>query len=83
MAGISKQAALVDSLASSIQSKIIHPAEENISFLHSEVNQLNERILLLEETTAALTAAHHRTKLTAAIAVLGLAILSVIALIIF
>jgi len=83
MEQINKQAEIVDSLASTIQSKIILPVEENASFLHCAVDQINERISFLEETSSALTAAHNRTKLMASISVLGLAILVVIQIIIF
>jgi len=83
MAEINSKSELVDSLASTIQSKIILPAEENASFLHCAVDRINERISCLEETSLALIAIYNRTKLMASISVLGLAMLAVIQIIIF
>ncbi|MDF9408560.1 hypothetical protein L7E55_09340 [Pelotomaculum isophthalicicum JI] len=79
----SVQAELIDSLASTIQNKIILPAEENTSFLHCAIDQVNERISILEETSSALTAALNRTKLAVSISLLGIAVLAVIQVIIF
>lgn len=78
MKEINKQFELVDSLASTIQNKIILPAEENISLLHNEISQVEKRISLLEETAAALAAAYKQIKLAASISILGLAILAII-----
>ncbi|MCG9969189.1 hypothetical protein L9W92_14265 [Pelotomaculum terephthalicicum JT] len=78
-----KQAALIDSLADTIKTRIILPAEENTSFLHGEIERVNERISFLEETLSALTSALSRTKLAVSISLLGVAVLAVIQVIIF
>lgn len=83
MAENSIQAELIDSLASTIQNRIINPAEENTSFLHCAIDQANERISILEETSSALTAALNRTKLVVSISLLGIAVLAVIQAIVF
>jgi len=76
------QAELIDSLASTIQNKIILPAEENTTFLHGAIDQVNERISILEGTSSALTAALSRTKTAVSISLVVIAVLAVIQVII-
>lgn len=70
-----QQAELVSALASTIQGKIMLPAEEKTAALKDAVNEANERIDLLEQTLSALTTAHRRTKTMTIISLLGLLIL--------
>jgi len=69
---------LVNALASTIQGKIILPAEEKAAALNYALIELNERIDYLEKRLSALSAAHSRTKVIAAISVLGLTVLAAV-----
>lgn len=73
----SQQAAVIGSLASTIQNKLILPAEENASSLNKALAQANERISRLEETTASLNAALARIRLAALLSLLGVAALAI------
>ncbi|MDD3652911.1 MAG: hypothetical protein PHO01_01815 [Desulfotomaculaceae bacterium] len=70
-----KRAEIVNALASTIQEKIMLPAEEKTSTLKYAINEANERIDHLEHTLFNLTTAHRRTKAMAVISLLGLLIL--------
>jgi len=73
-----KQDELVSSLASTIQGKIILPAEEKSAALNYALIEVNERIDYLEKRLSALSAAHSRIKVITAVSVLGLAVLAAV-----
>lgn len=72
-----QQAAVIGSLASTIQNKIILPAEEHASSLNKALAQADERISRLEETTASLNTSLARIKLAALLSLLVVAALAV------
>ncbi|HBC94582.1 MAG TPA: hypothetical protein DCZ10_17215 [Pelotomaculum sp.] len=58
---------LVESLASSIQKRIVEPAEDRLELVNCEIRDLSARITDLEEKFALLAAKHGRTRLLACI----------------
>ncbi|OPX84166.1 MAG: hypothetical protein A4E53_03942 [Pelotomaculum sp. PtaB.Bin104] len=70
-----KRDEIVCALATTIQGKIILPAQEKTAALKYAVNETNERIDFLENTIAELAVAHSRTKAMAVISILGLLII--------
>ncbi|OPY56876.1 MAG: hypothetical protein A4E55_01907 [Pelotomaculum sp. PtaU1.Bin035] len=76
-----KQVELVNSLASTIQDKIMLPAGEKAAIINYSIDEINEKILYLEKALSGLAAAHNRTKTMAVISILGLAILAAIQII--
>ncbi|MDD4168836.1 MAG: hypothetical protein PHD36_01005 [Desulfotomaculaceae bacterium] len=78
-----QRAEIVSALASTIQGKIMMPAEEKTATLKDAINQANERIDYLEQKLFTLTTAHGRTKAMTIVLVLGLLILFSVQMIYF
>lgn len=74
---------VVKSLAATIHKKIVTPAAGKLDVVNLEIKEINQRIAGLEKEVALLTAAHGRTRITAAAAALGVAVLLVLLIIPF
>ncbi|MDD4237439.1 MAG: hypothetical protein PHT62_02605 [Desulfotomaculaceae bacterium] len=66
---------LVESLASSIQKKLVEPAEDRVVLIHYEIKELSERVAGLEQKVALLDARHRRTRLLACVSLVAAALL--------
>lgn len=66
---------LVESLASSIQKKLVKPAEGRLETVHCEIRDLSERVGVLEQKLALLTARHGRTRLLTCVSLVAVALL--------
>lgn len=71
---LEKRDQAVSALATTIQGKIILPAEEKTTALKSAINEASARIDALEKTLSVLSLAHRRTKVIAVISLLGVII---------
>lgn len=78
---IQNRSEVVKSLAATIQNRIVTPAADKLDVVNLEIKEINQRIAALEKEVALLTAAHNRTRITAAIAALGAAFLVVLLII--
>ncbi|TEB05003.1 hypothetical protein Psch_03766 [Pelotomaculum schinkii] len=66
---------LVESLASSIQKKLVEPAEDRVELVNCELRDLSARVTDLEEKVALLAAKHGRTRLLACVSLVAAALM--------
>lgn len=76
-----QQSELVRSLASTIRKKIVAPAAGRVELIDLEIKEIDRRIEVLEKELSLLAAAHSRTRMLAAAAVLGVAVLGAVLII--
>lgn len=67
---------LVESLASSIQKKLVEPAEGRMEIVNREIIDLSIRVAGLEQKAALLAARHSRTRLLACFSLVMAALLA-------
>jgi hypothetical protein len=56
---------LIESLATSIQNKLVEPVEGRVEIVNREIMDLSARVASLEQKSALLSARHGRTRLLA------------------
>jgi len=76
------QSDLVDSLAATIQKKILTPASGKIEALELEIAAMNRLINDLQKKQLLLTEAHYKTRVLAAVCTLATAVLGIVLIII-
>ena len=67
---------LIESLATSIQNKLVEPVEGRVEIVNREIMDLSARVAGLEQKAALLAARHGRTRMLACISLVMAALLA-------
>ncbi|MCL6558283.1 MAG: hypothetical protein K6U74_05680 [Firmicutes bacterium] len=81
--GAQGRTALVKSLASAIQEKLVDPAACRIESIDARLQELGEKVQSLEKELALLTLSHSKTRKLAGLTLAGLVILAAVLIIPF